>query len=647
MAEFAESVIILPDGPDAGFRYRLDRQPYTRLWFEALDSGRYNEAAAVGPTQSGKTLSCWVIPILWHLFERQETVVGGLPTMAIAKDKWLIDLLPVVKAGQLRALLPDRGLGSNGAFSEMVSFRNGVSLRFMSGGGDDKSRAAFTTRVTAVTEADGLDTSSTTSREASKAAQIKARTLAHSDNRMNYWESTASVKQGLIWQLYLSGTESRIACPCPHCKAYVSPEREHLGGWQDATSADEAAEAAFFFCPACGEEITEAQRVQMNLKAKLLHRGQTITRQGKIKGNHPRTRTLGFRWSAFNNLFAKASDIGAQEWSAAHSDDSDNAQKAICQFIWAIPHEPEATELNPLTSEAMEHRGNCPHKGPCEGHAGPHRETRGVVPEWAFCVTLGIDIGNEWSHWVANAWAKDATSQVIDYGVIENHRATAGADASILAGLRSFRDDVFAKGWAKASGAILTPACVLVDGRWCTNAIYEFARETQRCFPSFGSGSKQPLAEEIYRQFDTKEGSTRDGENYRIRRVRGKNLRAITVLSDPWKAWFHRRLTTEPGKPGAMTFFRPAKPLEHRSFAKHLTAERQLEEFVPGKGWRIYWERVSRNNHWFDAGYLSCVAGHLCGARLLDRLPEAPSRTLEIAPVLPRNWGNDRGFDAR
>ena len=35
---------------------------------------------------------------------------------------------------------------------------NGATLKFMSGGGGDKSRAGFTARVLVVTETDGMDT---------------------------------------------------------------------------------------------------------------------------------------------------------------------------------------------------------------------------------------------------------------------------------------------------------------------------------------------------------------------------------------------------------------------------------------------------------------------------------------------------------
>ena len=103
MRQFAEQEIVIPEGPFQGRKFRCARQPYTGLWFDAVDSGIWNRHVATGPTQSGKTLSCFVIPLLYHLFELEETVICGLPDMDMAADKWREDILlatapPVVVA---------------------------------------------------------------------------------------------------------------------------------------------------------------------------------------------------------------------------------------------------------------------------------------------------------------------------------------------------------------------------------------------------------------------------------------------------------------------------------------------------------------------------------------------------------------------
>src|SRR5690349_23779771 len=104
MRAFAEAQIVIPAGPFVGRRFRCARQPYTGLWFDAVDSGLWSRCVATGPTQSGKTLSCFVIPLVYHLFEIGETVICGLPDMDMAADKWREDILPVIEASKYREL---------------------------------------------------------------------------------------------------------------------------------------------------------------------------------------------------------------------------------------------------------------------------------------------------------------------------------------------------------------------------------------------------------------------------------------------------------------------------------------------------------------------------------------------------------------
>jgi hypothetical protein len=72
---------------------------------------------------------------------------------------------------------------------------------------------------------------------------------------------------------------------------------------------------------------------------------------------------------------------------------------------------------------------------------------------------------------------------------------------------------------------------------------------------------------------------------------------------------------------------------DHLALAKHLTAEAKAEEFVAGKGVIVRWERLRRQNHYFDALYNACAAGHGCGVRLVDEVkaPPPPRRPEEYA----------------
>jgi transposase InsO family protein len=66
-----------------------------------------------------------VIPILYHLFELEETVICGLPDMDMASDKWRENLLPAIQSSRYRELLPKSGGGSRGGKVESIQFGNG------------------------------------------------------------------------------------------------------------------------------------------------------------------------------------------------------------------------------------------------------------------------------------------------------------------------------------------------------------------------------------------------------------------------------------------------------------------------------------------------------------------------------------------
>jgi hypothetical protein len=106
LGEFAEQEIILPDGPFAGRPFRLDRSPVARLLFNELDSGRWRRASSRAPTRTARALLGFVIPVMYLLFERRETVILGVPTLDMVKDKWRVDIAPVIAASKYKDLCP-------------------------------------------------------------------------------------------------------------------------------------------------------------------------------------------------------------------------------------------------------------------------------------------------------------------------------------------------------------------------------------------------------------------------------------------------------------------------------------------------------------------------------------------------------------
>ncbi len=612
MRQFAAEEIVLVEGPFRGRKFRDDRQPAAGLWFDAVDSGLYNRFGFTACVQGGKSLLGLVIPAMYHLFELQETVICGVPSIDLANDKWQEEFRPVIVASRYRDLLPRLGEGSRGGnVKSAIRFRNGVTLKFMSAAGKDSKRSSFTSRVVLATEVDKYDTAGESSREGDPVSQLEARTAAFGDDKRIYLECTVSIEQGRIWQEYTGGTESRIACPCLHCGQYVTPEREHLLGWEAAEDECEAEAEAHFVCPACSTAIDPDLRVSMNRGAVLLHRGQQMSPAGTIAGDPPRTRTLGFRFNAFNNLFWTPGSIGLGEWKAARAEDEENAERVQKQFIWATPWQPPDLDLIPVDAETIRRRT-----------AGG--KERGIVPAGTRWLTVGIDIAKFIDHWVIIAWRDNATAHVVEYGVLENDPDNLGVQRGTLTALCEFRDRCLT-GWRMETGdARMTPQQVWIDTGWpdSQEVIYQFCRESnsgqaaERFRPIKGHGATQPQARH-WRLPTKKTAEIRlIAQDYYIARQRAQRINLVHLNADTWKSVGLDMLSRPADQHGSMTLYdAPAK--EHTKFSKHLAAEKPVQKQRPGHPPVIVWETVSRNNHWLDAYCYAAAAAHLCGFRLV------------------------------
>ncbi|MBE3132300.1 MAG: phage terminase large subunit family protein [Acidobacteria bacterium] len=607
MRQFAEQEIVLPDGPFEGFRFRVDRQPYTGLWFDAIDSGRYQRFVATGPTQSGKTLAAWVIPILYHLFEVRETVVAGVPDLDMAGDKWREDLLPVIERTRYRDLLPRAGGGSRGGKVRSIKFRNGRTLRFMSAGSRDKALAGFTARVLAVTEVEAFDVTGGTSKESRKLDLLEGRVRADPARARIYLECTVTTEKGITWQEYQGSSCSRILLPCPHCREWVLPERENFSGWAEHDNVIDAGEAAAFYCPACGEQWTEPERIAANQTARLVARGQTIDREGELLGEHPKTRCLGFRWSGVNNLFATYHSLAADEWKAARAEDEDNAEKTMRQIVWCMPYQPPEIDMTPLTAEAIRKRtASLP---------------RGILPADTQVLVAGVDLGKWLGHYCVLALTPDGRGVVVDYNTFDIPSAELGVERATLQALRELRAQLEAGYIVHGSETRLVPGQAWFDSGYAESRamVYQFCLESnaslpgraERYRPTKGHGALQQYNRSYNHPGKLSATVRFIGEQYSIHRQPAERINLVEVDADHWKTKIHDALHLPADQPGAIVLFHVSNPNEHIKWSKHVTAEQRKYREVPGRGEMIVWENEGgKPNHYFDAAALARAAAH-------------------------------------
>lgn len=613
ISRFAEEEIIFPTGPFAGRHFSRDRQPFAGLYLDAIDeahrTGRWNRIFITGPTQTGKSVLGFVAPCLYHIFELRETVVLGVPDMELVADKWREDIQPAIECTRYREQLPREGAGSRGGKVEAIRFRNGATLRFMTAGGGDKARASFTSRVLVVTETDGFDVIGGTSREGDKFSQLEARLKAFGRHKYVYAECTVSIAEGRTWREYQAGTASRIIRPCPHCGVWVTPERKDLHGWQDAETVVQARRSAYFACPECAHPWTEEERRAANLQSKLLHRGQTIDGAGAIHGDLPETDTLGFRWSAVDNHFASAGDVGADEWTASREENEENVERRLCQFTWAVPPSAMVWQDAPVTAEGIIGRA----------HGWPAK----LVPEKTTILTVGWDLHKWTIYWVVMAWLEDGRGHVVDYGKQKTEADMLGTEKAVYAAMEELAK-VVETGWTwEGHPNPRIPDQVWYDSGWLTDVMYAFARsQSDRFRPTKGLGAGQLRRQHYRRPKQTTNQILLIGDGWHITHIAAEQVFLVEVDANAWKSWSHARLIVPLGQPGAVTLYQ-APPRSHLDFARQLTAEKEEETFEEGRGNIRVWVPTRSNNHWLDCYYNACAAANFAGFTLLPQ-PEPP-----------------------
>lgn len=346
-----------------------------------------------------------------------------------------------------------------------------------------------------------------------------------------------------------------------------------------------------------------------------------------IVGDRLGTNTLGFRWSGVHNLLLSAGELATDEWNASRSTDEESAEKALKQFVWCLPVAPSKGNETALEVQALTRR------------VSPL--PRNILPLDTEHLTAAIDLGKYLTHWVVVAWSPGATGVVVDYGRIEVACQDLGLEQALLVALREFREQIN-QGWSTdpASNPNLPPRQmipeqVFVDAGYMTDVVYAFCRESgERFRPSVGRGTTQRRTQWYNRPTKTGSVVKHIGEGYHFNWLPNEQLYLAEVDSDHWKSWVHQRLVSPLSHTGALRLFN-APPNDHLSLAKHLTAERKTEEFVTGKGLIVRWEPIRRQNHWLDALYNACAAGHFTGVRLINEVVrEAPPQP----PPIPPDW---------
>lgn len=611
MKQFAlDEVRIPPGSKHEGERLQLKRQPVQGVFLDEIDSGHWLDVVCTAPSQSAKTFISFDIPLAYFIAERQETVVVGVPDGDMVNDKWNQEIRPIFESSpKLRDLLPLSGPGSKGGkVREYVRFRNGKWLRFMTRAGSDQSKAGFTGRVVVVTEASGWSGGTETSEEADPLRQLRARQKSWDrEERFLIIEGTGTIAEDYPWALYPISSKSRLLCPCPHCGEYVLPGRDHLHGWQDATSEDEAAALAHFVCPECGDAIDDTLRRESVEQVRIVHGGQRIDHRGNIQGPMPISRRLWFHWTAWHNLFSSIGSIAAEEWKKMQevpdSPGQESAERELSQFVWALPYEMELGDSVVIDAQTVAKR-----KAELYAHE--------ILPPDTVALALGIDISKRKGHYVALAGRSNGTIHLPAYGEFEIAGDDLELDLAIQQAIEKFWAEYASAGLMihGRDGEAMTFGSVMIDSGYGTEGVVAAWRNisggqrSHPLLPIYGRGSSQILKPYSHPK-KRGTGIVHIGEQWYLSRHRTKSGQrgwAGFINVDHWKDRFHNHITIPVNSPGGLTLY-AAPERDHLQLTQHWAGEQREEKFTPGKGKTIVWNRKTKQQHWFDASVYARV----------------------------------------
>jgi hypothetical protein len=273
--------------------------------------------------------------------------------------------------------------------------------------------------------------------------------------------------------------------------------------------------------------------------------------------------------------------------------------------------------------------------GPVESGITAYRVQRQVsgyprktVPPGCEIITQGIDVRKVALHRVVRAWRSDGTGFTIDYGVQEVHGITVGSDegvdVALVRALRAVYEFLREEPYRTVDGKSVPVALTLVDAGWRTDAIYHGCKELGLGWmPAMGFGQSAGCVQANFNSPTHTSHDRKPGDGWFMSR-RPNGIWLVCMDTDRWKAWEHDRWMTPTDKPGTMMLYGESDGGErlsfdeksHFSYAKHITAEVEVEEVIKGV-LRRKWKPKSDTNHYLDASYMADVAANMKGIKLL------------------------------
>lgn len=493
---------------------------------DLLASREYTEIVYVGPARAGKTMSL---------------LLGGVAYITtVAPGDTLIVQMSQDTARDFSRLDLDRAIRNSPKLAERLSprprddntydkfFRSGMVVKL--GWPSVSQVSGKTFKYGFATDYDRSGVQDDVDGEGPLFRLIGKRMQTHGSRGKNCAESSPEIEwtgtdwtpahphegppvKGGIVSLYNGGTQARYYWPCQHCGEYFQaspglepfalPEEEELERRVlTADLASLAAELARVCCTRCGALHEMSQRAAMKARARWVHRGESIDRDGRITGERVRTRRASF-WAggvvaAFQSWESLlGSYLGALAACVRTGDES--TLRFCVNTELAAPYVPRAAKKRRKAEALMKRR--------------EHWE-RGEVPAGVRFLTAQIDVqGNRFVVEV-RGWGVQLETWLVERFAITSSRRPEGERFAVLEpaayaedwGL--IRDEIMGRTYALAGhpqvrlGIVLT-VCDSGGKAGVTSKAYDFYRTLRAAGLHYGfalvkgdSSDRAPLIRE-------------------------------------------------------------------------------------------------------------------------------------------------------
>jgi terminase, large subunit len=384
LSEWAALYARLPVGANA-MPGRFEAFKYQVGWLDCITSPNVRQVTVMKSARVGYT-RCLDHAVAYYIHQDPSPVLFVMPRIEDCEDFSRSEILPMLTDTPVLAELVG-DIKTRDANQRILKrqFRNGASVAFV-GANSPAGFRRISARVILFDEVDGFPIEAGFEGDQIALGIKRAETFW---NRKIVVGSTPTLKyQSRIEKAFADSDQRYFHVGCPVCAHYQVLRWENLR-WDKALDGTHLPKTAHFVCERNGCIIEERHKPAM-------------IASGRWVAQKPFTGHAGFHlWTAYS-LFPNASwENIATEFLTAHRD-------PILM----------RTFTNTTLGEAYEERGDGPPWTALRDRAAKSDYKRGVVPQGALLLFIGIDVQIDRVEWVCLAYGRDHRRYVIDIGTV-------------------------------------------------------------------------------------------------------------------------------------------------------------------------------------------------------------------------------------